>query len=102
MKKTFITATLLTAVSLSAHALPFSNTQADDNEFLYEILVEHSDSLKISYIKDEKSIQCWIERTHKGNEQTSKPVNVTENKFNVKPLSACLSKKQARTWLTQR
>nr|WP_136252415.1 hypothetical protein [Ningiella ruwaisensis] len=105
--KLFTLASALTIALASTNLAAYTSTQtlnvsSADSGFLYQTLVKHSDSLKISYVKEEKNIQCWIERTHKGVEQSSTPVNVKPNKFSVKPLSACLSRKQAMEWLSKR
>jgi hypothetical protein len=75
--------------------LSYENTEG----YPYEQLINRVDSLKIIFSESENIITCSASMEYKNQEILSKPVKVLKNRFKVRPLKACLTTKQARSWL---
>ncbi|TRY32634.1 hypothetical protein [Aliiglaciecola sp. M165] len=67
----------------------------------YGLLVERVDSVKILFSEDQQGISCSVELENKGSLHKSDTVYVKKNRFEQKPLSSCLARSQAKTWLAQ-
>ena len=78
---------------------PLSSAREFVLENHYDILISHSDSLKIKYEKIEGMVHCWVEREKGSLQQTSEVEVVQLSRFSSAPLQHCLSEKTVRQWL---
>ena len=93
---------LLYIIGLSAY-LSLQSTSISAREFVldshYDILVSHSDTLKIKYRKSERMVHCWVEREKGSVKQKSEVEVVQLSRFSRAPLQHCLPAKTVRQWL---
>ncbi|MFC4698574.1 hypothetical protein ACFO4O_00175 [Glaciecola siphonariae] len=74
-------------------------TRESNTGFPYSALSSRADSLKINYTTEGNVIRCRVVMTEKSREHRSSDKQILKNRFEVAPLSACLSKTEAFEWL---
>lgn len=105
MKK-LIAYTLLTVVTMASSIVSAEITSNIEKRLVekgypYGLLVERVDSVKILFSENQQGISCSVELENKGSMHKSDTVFVKKNRFQLKPLSSCLNRDQAKNWLAK-
>ena len=103
--KTLAVAVILSITSLTSNA---ENAKIKTPEKLtsamgypYKLLINRSDSVKITYSENNNKINCKVVVRWHEQEMHAKPKQVSKEKFNEKPLASCLDRNKAKEILAQ-
>lgn len=84
------------ALGANDHEVKYSN-----KGYPYNLLIERAKSLKVSYSKKLKNINCKVMFKHNGETLISEKVSTSINDFELTPLASCLNRQQAKQWLAK-